>query len=163
MRTAMMIFSTKPKKPHSIKPEDKRRLSILNNDFKLYEGLISRIFRKINGRILSPHQYVAGKDRNIQHGIARAKDAILIANSSGLRCGLGDQDYIAAFDFLVLPWVWMVLDRKGMREATLWRLLRLYSNGITIPVINSIPGRAIVDKRQALRQGGVGSMDWSHF
>ena len=47
MRTAMMNFCCKPKKPNSLKPSDKRRISILNCDFKLYEGLIASRFRKI--------------------------------------------------------------------------------------------------------------------
>ena len=43
----------------------------------------------------------------------RARDAITAATNQNLRCGIGDQDYIAAFDFLVLSWVWLVLERKG--------------------------------------------------
>ena len=77
-----------------------------------------------------------------------------------MRCGIGDQDYIAAFDFLALPWAWRVLERKGMKEATLSRLKRLYDDGIVIPVVNSIQGQAIHDVRNSLKQGGVGSMDW---
>ena len=61
MRTAIMNFCCKPKKPNSVKPSDRRRISILNCDFKLYEGLIARRFRKIGYRVLSPLQYVAGK------------------------------------------------------------------------------------------------------
>ena len=37
MKTAMMMFCSKPKKLNSMKPSDKRRISILNCDFKLYE------------------------------------------------------------------------------------------------------------------------------
>ena len=74
MRTALMIFSSKPKKALCLKPSSKRRISILNTDFKCYEGLLARRFRKISGKALSRHQYVAGKDRNIQHGIARVRD-----------------------------------------------------------------------------------------
>ena len=87
----------------------------MNCDFKLYEGLIARRFRKIGSRTLSPNQYMAGGDRNIQHGIARARDAITAATRSNLRCGIWDQDYIQAFDFLVLSWVWRVLKKKGVR------------------------------------------------
>ena len=47
MRTSLMVFGTKPKKAKSIKPGDKRRISILNNDFKLIENLIARRFRKL--------------------------------------------------------------------------------------------------------------------
>ena len=163
MRTAMMIFSSKPKKPNSIKPSDKRRISILNTDFKLYEGLIARRFRKLGSRVLSPNQYVAGDDRNIHHGIARARDAIYVASQAGLRCGIDDQDYVAAFDFLVLPLVWKVLQHKDVKEATKFRLENLFSGGITVPVVNSLPRRAIYDQRGALRQGGCGSMEWFSF
>ena len=159
MRTAMMNFCPKPKKLHSLKPSDKRRISVLNCDFKLYEGILARRFRKIGGHILSPHQYVAGDNRTIHHAIMKARDAITAATRLNLRCGIGDQDYIAAFDFLVLSWVCMVLKRRGVSQITIDRLKNLYAKGITIPVINSMPRKAILDIRGALRQGGVGSMD----
>ena len=155
-----MNFCPKPKKSNSIKPSDKRRISVLNCDFKLYEGLLARRFRQIGERILSPNQFVAGQNRSIHHGIARAREAITIATSRNLRCGIGDQDYIAAFDFLVLSWVWQVLDHKGVSNVTISRLQNLYADGLTVPIVNSIPGRAVKDIRGALRQGGVGSMEW---
>ena len=163
MRTAIMKFCSKPKKPGSIKPSDKRRISILNCDFKLFEGLLARRFRKVGYRVLSPLQYVAGHDRTIHHGIARARDAIEAATRTNIECGIGDQDYIAAFDFLVLSWVWLVLERKGVNAATIFRLKNLYANGITIPVVNNIPMKAIYDVRGSLRQGGSGSMEWFAF
>ena len=43
MRTSMMIFGTKPKKPNSLKPSDKRRISI-NCDFKISKGVEARKF-----------------------------------------------------------------------------------------------------------------------
>ena len=122
MRTAMMSFCSKPKKANSCKPCDKRRISILNCDFKLYEGLLAKRYRSLGSRVLSPLQYVAGKNRTIHHGIARARDAIEAASRSNLECGIGDQDYIAAFDFLVLSWVWQVLKQKGVKEASIDRL-----------------------------------------
>ena len=163
MRTAMMVFTTKPKKPDSIKPSDKRRVSVLNCDFKLYEGIIAKRFRSLTGRVLSPHQYACGKNRNINHGIARARDAIHIASQKNLSCGIGDQDYIAAFDYLVLPWVWKVLRKKGVNETTIKRLENIYENGLTVPVINGTPRKAIKDIRKSLRQGGLGSIDWFSF
>ena len=163
MRTAMMNFCSKPKKPNSIKPSDKRRISVLNCDFKLCEGLIARRFRKLGSRVLSPYQYVAGNDKTIHHGIARARDAIHAAAKKGLRCGIGDLDYVAAFDYLTLSWVWMVLEQKGVRRATTMRLQNLFKNGLTVPVINSLTRRAILDCRGALRQGGCGSMEWFSF
>ena len=82
MRTAKIIFCPKPKKPNSSKPSDKRRISVLNCDFKPYEGLLARRFRKVGERTLSPLQYVAGRNRLIHHGITRARDAITSAESA---------------------------------------------------------------------------------
>ena len=42
MRTAMMVFGTKPKKSKSLKPCDKRRINLLNSDFKMLEDLDAR-------------------------------------------------------------------------------------------------------------------------
>ena len=86
-----------------------------------------------------------------------------VAQNKNLRCGIGDQDYIAAFDYLVLPWVWKVLRKKGVNEESINRLENLYENGLTIPVINGIPRKAIKDIRKSLRQGGKGSIESSLF
>ena len=102
MRTSMMVFGAKPKKAKSINPKDKRRISLLNCDFKLVEGLDARRFRKVGNRNLSKVQYVAGKDRKIHHGISRARDAIQAAMKSKVGCGIADTDFVAAFDWLVL-------------------------------------------------------------
>ena len=163
MRTSMMHFGTKPKKPKSIQPKDKRRLSLLNSDFKLVEGLDARRFRKIGNRVLSPNQYVAGKDRNIHHGIAKARDAIQSVMISKLGCGIADTDFVAAFDWLVLGWVWKVLKKLGVCDSAVRRVQSLYEDSITIVVVNNKLGRVMQDKRGSLRQGGCASMEWFCF
>ena len=54
MRTALMVYSPKPKKPLSVKPSDKRQLNIINTDFTIYEGQLARRFRKLSENTLSP-------------------------------------------------------------------------------------------------------------
>ena len=44
-RTFYMVFGCKPKKANSIKPTDKRRLSLLNSDFKVMTGLVNNRFK----------------------------------------------------------------------------------------------------------------------
>ena len=44
MRTSMMVFGSKPKKPNSLKPGDKRRISPLNCEAK---GVEAKKFTKI--------------------------------------------------------------------------------------------------------------------
>ena len=38
-RTSLMVFGSKPKKPNSLKPGDKRKISLLKADFKVATGL----------------------------------------------------------------------------------------------------------------------------
>jgi hypothetical protein len=46
MRTSLMVFGSKPKKPNSLKPQDKRRISLLNSYFKIASGLEARTMKK---------------------------------------------------------------------------------------------------------------------
>ena len=75
-RTSLMVFGSKPKKPQSLKPEDKRRISLLNSDFKLATAIEADKFKDTFTHTLSPFQLVAGRDRRIHHGINKARDCI---------------------------------------------------------------------------------------
>ena len=136
---------------------------MLNCDFKLVEGLDARRYRKIGNRVLSPVQYVAGKDRRIHHGIAKARDAVQAAMKSKFGCGIADTDFIAAFDWLVLSWVWQVLIKLGVDKRAVQRVQELYQDSITIVSVNNRLGKVFQDKRGSLRQGGLASMEWFAF
>ena len=149
-----MVFGAKPKKPNSLKPRDKRRLNLLNCDFKLAEGLQARRFKKLSTACLSPVQYVVGKDKRIHHGISKARDAINASSQLKSGCGIADLDFIAAFDWLVLSWVWKVLEKMGVDRSVICRVKRLYEESVTIVVVNNKLGRVFLDVRGSLRQGG---------
>ena len=136
---------------------------MLNCDFKLVEGIDARRFRKITTKCLSPLQYVAGSDRRIHHGIARARDAIQAASKSKFGCGIADTDFVAAFDWLVLSWVWKVLIKLGVDINVVRRVQRLYEGSVTIAVVNNQMGQVFLDARGSLRQGGCASMEWFAF
>ena len=76
MQTCLMVFGAKPKKANSLKPGNKRKLSLLNSDFKVLTGIEASRFGDIATHTLSPVQLVAGSDRRIHHGINLARDAI---------------------------------------------------------------------------------------
>ena len=44
-RTSKMVFGCKPKKSKSLNPGDKRRISLLNCDFKTISGIYARRFK----------------------------------------------------------------------------------------------------------------------
>ena len=113
MRTSLMVFGTKPKKADSIRPGDKRRISLLNADFKVVTGVEAKRFGKTATHSLSPSQLVAGTDRRIHHGINLARDAIHAVQRGRSGCGLLDLDFMAGFDWLDMSWVYLVLAKKG--------------------------------------------------
>ena len=123
----------------------------------------ARRFRKLGTKCLSPVQYVAGRDRNIHHGIGKARDAIHVTSQSKQGCGIADMDFISAFDWLVLSWVWKVLIKLGVESSVVSRLQKLYERSVTIVVVNNKLGRVFVDLRGSLRQGGCASMEWFAF
>ena len=159
METSLMVFGTKPKKPGSILPKDKRRISLLNADFKTASGLEASLFKSVATHTLSPLQLVAGEDRRIHHGINLARDAIHAAGRPGHPgCGLLDTDLIAAFDWLCLEWVYLVLEKKGLNKQVINRLRNLYNNSVSIVVVNNVQGKSCKNVRGSLRQGDVPSM-----
>ena len=78
-------------------------------------------------------------------------------------CGIADTDFIAAFDWMVLSWVWQVLIKLGVDQHVVNKLNNLYEDSITITVVNNKLGRVFHDRRGSLRQGGCASMEWFGF
>ena len=164
MRTSLMMFGSKPKKASSILPGDKRKISLLNSDFKVATGLEADLLKESATHTLSPLQLVAGEDRRIHHGINLARNAIHAAGKQGHQgCGILDTDLIAAFDYMCLAWVFMVLDKKGLDRRVIQRLQNLYKDNFSIVVVNNIPGKSVENIRMSLRQGDLPSMHLFSF
>ena len=163
LRTSFMVFGAKPKKPNSLKPQDKRRISLLNSDFKIASGLDAMRLKKTLTHSLSPLQLVAGNDRRIHHGINLARDAIWAAGKKRNGCGILDTDLVAGFDFMTLSWCLKVLEKKGACPELIARLTNLYSKNYSIVVVNNIPGAAVENIHLTLRQGDVPSMELFSF
>ena len=159
MNTSLMVFGSKPKKPGSLLPKDKRRISLLNSDFKIASGLEASHFKSVATHTLSHLQLVAGDDRRIHHGINMARDAIHAAGRNGHPgCGILDTDLIAAFDWLCLDWTFKVLEKKGLDKQVISRLKNLYSSSVSIVVVNNVHGKSVNNIRGSLRQGDLPSM-----
>ena len=163
-RTSLMVFGNKPgKKAKSLLISDRRKLSLLNVDFKLMTGIEAARIRKSMTRTISPNQLVTGGDRRISHGVAMARDAILAASSLKTGCGILDTDLVAAFDNMVLTWCFQVMKRKGLSEAVIGRYRNLYDNNFSVVVVNNIPGRCVKNARLTIRQGDKFSMELFTF
>jgi hypothetical protein len=103
MQTSLMVFGSKPKKLSSILPRDKRKISLLNSDFRVATGVEAELFKNVATHKLSHVQLVAGNERRIHHVINMVRNVIYAASKPGHpACGILDTDLIAAFDFMCL-------------------------------------------------------------
>ena len=159
-RTSLMVFGSKPKKMNSLKPGDKRRISLLNSDFKTSTGIEADRFGETATHSLSPLQLVAGDDRRIHHGINLARDAIQQVIKSKAGCGLLDLDFMAGCDWLDIAWVYLVLAAMGVSENVIKRIRNMYSDSVSVVMVNNVQGRAFPNLRGSLRQGDIPSMFW---
>ena len=163
-RTSLMVFGNKPgKKAKSLKISDRRKLSLMNVDFKIATGIEASRIRQTMGHTISPHQLVTGGDRRISHGVALARDAIHAASSMKTGCGILDTDLIAAFCNMTLPWCLLVMKKKGLDDRVIKRYLNLYSENYSIVVVNNIKGRCIKNIRMSVRQGDKFAMEIFSF
>ena len=153
-RTSLMVYGAKSNKPlNSTDPKHKRRISLLNSDFKIVSGIYNARLRNVATHTLNQNQFAMGKNRNIHHGISKARDAIFSASCRSSGCGILDNDYMAAFDYMVLKWVFRVLEAKGLDFNCISRLKNLYSNHLTVVVVNNISGKCYPNNRWSIRQG----------
>ena len=70
---------------------------------------------------------------------------------------------MAAFDYMVMSWVFQVTRKKGLSEAVINRLKNLYNDNLSVVVVNNIQGKAVLNHRLSLRQGDVPSMTFFAF
>ena len=159
-----MVFGNKPgKKAKSLLISDRRKISLLNVDFKVMTGIEAARIKKSMTRTISPNQLVTGGDRRISHGVAKARDAIHAASSLKTGCGILDTDLVAAFCNMVLTWCLMVLRKKGLSENVLKRYENLYNDHVSIVVVNTILGRSVRNSRLTIRQGDKFAMELFTF
>ena len=70
-----------------------------------------------------------------------------------LVCGILDNDYKAAFYYVVLLWVFKVLAAKGLDMSVIERFKNIYKDNITVVVVNNILGKSFKNLRCSIRQG----------
>ena len=67
--------------------------------------------------------------------------------------GILDNDYQSAFDYMVLTWVFQVLEAKGLDKEVINIIRNLYNNNLTIVVVNNVQGSCFLNSRWSIRQG----------
>ena len=83
--------------------------------------------------------------------INAARDCIYSVSKSKSGYALLDLDFIAAFDLQVFSWVFTVLKAKGVQDQVIDRIRNIYSDSVTIPVVNNVRGDPSKNIRENLR------------
>ena len=65
-----------------------------------------------------------------------AGDCIYAVSKSKVGCAILDLDFQAAFDLLILSWLYLVLRAKGVCEEVISRMEHIYKDRVTIPMVN---------------------------
>ena len=157
MRTSTIQFLTKPKKKHSIKLEDKRKISVLCTDYKCLETILANRLTIAMGSFISSSQY-ASKPRKIHQGVAVARDVVNYACSKNVNMACVTLDMKSGFDLLQMDFVYYCLERYGFSKKSIEIFINMYSNALALTYINGKISKTIPDLRNTLRQGGCGSM-----
>ena len=154
MSHAYQVFSPKIGKASSILPKDKRRLALLQSDYKVLTGVLAARLRKTEGHTLSNHQY-ASSHKKITHAISQARDAIHNTSPNHKGCAIIQTDFQQAFDFLSISWCWKVLEKKNCSREFINVLRNLYeiSPNYVTNIINNEQQKRILNKRKNIKQG----------
>ena len=157
MRTTIVQFLSKPKKQDSIKLEDKRKISILCTDFKLFETVLANRLNKAMEEFISPSQF-AVKPRTVTGGITAARDAIAYASKNNIGGAFLGLDMKCGFDLLQMDFVYYSMKRYGFSETAVKIFKNIYSDAMAVLYINGNRSDPIQDLRETLRQGGSDAM-----
>ena len=155
---SVLVYGSKAGKEKSLNPSDKRRISLLNSDFKIMTGIEARRLKAVSAHLLDTDQLVASMDSRLHHGINKVRDAITVLGKRGMGGAIADFDFTAAFDNLCINFCFKVMKKKGISQIVLDRLKRIYKNGATRVCVNDRVGDPILNIYQSLRQGDITSM-----
>ena len=107
------MLDSKPANKKSIKPDDKRKISLLNSDFKIITSLKSSRHSKIVDHTVSVSQYAVGSNKRIHHTVAMIRDVIYYNQRNNNKGGaILNLDFKMAFDLITLQWIFKVLKKK---------------------------------------------------
>ena len=153
MKNSFLVFSPKINKENSTRIKDKRKLSLLQTDFKILSGILAGRLRKTENHTISRHQYASGSKR-ISEAVCLTRDAVESVKPSQKAC-LFETDYISAFDLMSIDWILKVLLKKGCSKAFVQVLRNIFQeeDSFVSCVINNEVQPRILNRRKNIKQG----------
>ena len=153
MKNCFLVFSPKMNKESSTKIKDKRKLSLLQTDFKVLSGILAGRLKRTENHTISRHQYAAASKR-VSQAVCLTRDAIECVKPSQ-KVAVFETDYVAAFDLMSVDWVLKVLLKKGCSERFVQVLRNIFrdEDSFVSCVINNEVQQRILNRRKNIKQG----------
>merc|ERR1712004_497000 len=153
MKNSFLVFSPKINKENSTRIKDKRKLSLLQTDFKILSGILAGRLRKTENHTISRYQFATGGKR-ISQAVCLTRDAIESVKPSQ-KAVLYETDYISAFDLMSIDWILKVLLKKGCSKSFVQTLRNIFQDEDTYVscVINNEVQERILNRRKNIKQG----------
>ena len=153
MKNSFLVFSPKINKENSTRIKDKRKLSLLQTDFKILSGVLAGRLKKTEQHTISRFQFASGSKR-ISQAVCLTRDAIESVKPSQ-KVVLYETDYISAFDLMSIDWILKVLLKKGCSKSFVQTLRNIFQEEDTYVscVVNNEVQERILNRRKNIKQG----------
>merc|ERR1711952_221275 len=152
-KNSFLVFSPKINKESSTRIKDKRKLSLLQTDFKILTGVLSGRLRKTEQHTISRYQFATGGTR-ISEAVCLTRDAIESVKPTQ-KVVLYETDYVSAYDLMSIDWILKVLLKKGCSKSFVQTLRNIFQEEDTYVscVINNEVQARILNHRKNIKQG----------
>merc|ERR1712155_469038 len=123
-KNSFLVFSPKINKESSTRIKDKRKLSLLQTDFKILTGVLTGRLRKTEQHTISRYQFATGGKR-ISEAVCLTRDAIESVKPTQ-KAVLYETDYVSAYDLMSIEWILKVLLKKGCSKSYVQTLRNIF-------------------------------------
>lgn len=136
--------------PHSL--QNWRPINISNVDYRIWARILNNRLAAIAHRLITEGQTSAVPGRRMAESLKTARQIVTMVRRAEWGGWMVNMDQSKAFDRVNRPYLWKVLEQKGIPRRFIHWLQLIYRDAHVTPRVNGQSGEAI-DQYQGLRQG----------
>ena len=141
-----------PKKPHPVRIEDYRPLTLLNAEYKILARIIANRLKPILQELIHPHRHCGIQGTSVFEAVATIRDVIAHAETTYKLLCVISLDFHSAFDRMSQRYLEGILRAYGFGDLFVRRIIGLYRNAISVVQINGFKSNCF-PINSSIRQG----------
>ena len=107
---------------------EKRPISLLNLDYKIYSTILKNSMQKTLDKIMGKSQTAASKNRTILHTVSTIRDIVDLSNKLNKKLLVISLDFFKAFDRGDFDFIFLALEKFGYGVKFIHMIKVCYSN-----------------------------------